>query len=1014
MAGRDITTDERHWGSLEAREGPAAMAASHGAEFTEPPALHPPTAIERREFLKLMGASLMLGTLGCARKPVEKIIPYVNQPEELTPGVASWYSSTCAGCCAGCGLLVKTREGRPIKLEGNPAHPINRGGLCARGQGHLLGLYDPDRLREPMRGRRDGTFTAVAWADADTAISAQCAEIRQAGGKVVVWSGSVTSPTTRQLIAAFLQRFQAGEHVEYEPAAPEAVQEANVRTYGTSQVPRYRFEAASVIVTFGADFLGTWISPVEFAKAFGEHRHAEQRSMGQLIAFEAGLSLTGTNADRYVPVRAGDEVAVALALAHELIVQRQQSRYAGDAALRDRLAPYAVEQVAGHTGVAADAMRETVEALWQARSRGLVLGGPPRGMHDVALQVVVNLLNSALENDGATIDHERAPSQQVRSAFAAVRRVCDEMRAGRVAALVVYRTDPLFTMPAELDAAAAFARVPLVICCDERMHATAAAADWICPDVDTFEGWNDAEPHAGLWTLFQPTIAPLHNVRPFQDSLLQWGGLGETSWYTYLRAEWEGRVRQLVGSSQSPRVFWETALQTGFVTTEAYRQATTTAERLMPARGVRSGALGGLPRLTRRTAGELRLVLYASVAQFDGRAPNNGWLQELPDPVTKISWGNYLSIAPKTAKRLGVKDGDVVRLSVGKRTVELPVHRQPKLHESTVMVAVGYGQRHAGRIGDGVGADVYPLQQLADGPVWGGMAVTVEKSGRVHRLALMQDHHAIEGRPIVQETTLAAYLDDPAAGRDGTTHPLESMWPEHQYPGHKWGMAIDLSTCIGCHACMVACQAENNVPIVGRDQVIRGRDMHWLRIDRYYSGDVDNPAVVFQPMLCQQCDNAPCETVCPTLATVHSQEGLNIQAYNRCVGTRYCANNCPYKVRRFNYFEYSKQYVEPLNLVLNPDVVVRSRGVMEKCTFCVQRIKEGKGVAKDHGRERVIDGEILTACQQSCPTEAITFGDMNDPASRVAQLRKSPRGFSVLAELNTRPNVTYLTKVRNG
>jgi MoCo/4Fe-4S cofactor protein with predicted Tat translocation signal len=1006
-------TKPHFWGSLDEFEGKAEVCERQGKEFTSPPELSPPTEVERREFLKLMGASLLLGTMGCARKPIEKVIPYVNQPEEITPGVANWYTSVTSDLGGGCGLLVKTREGRPIKLEGNPDHPMTRGGLNARAQASLLDLYDPDRLKGPMRVARDsGASSATSWKIIDQQIVDHLSRMRQGLGRVAVLTGANLGPTSKRLVADFLGKFSGSRHVAFDASLPEAIGLAQEAAYGERVTPRYRFDRADLIVSFGADFLGTWLSPVEFAKDFSSGRRVESGEMSRLVVFEGGLTLTGANADAHHPLRPGDEIYVALALAHELVVKRRVSAVAGDAGITKALAPYDIASVATHTGIAAADLELTATQLWAARGKGLVVGGAPKGAHAVALEVVVNLLNSLLENDGVTVDSAVAPSQQAQSTFADLASLITEMHAGKIGFLLIADCDPLLTLSPHLKFAQALKKVPMVVTAADHLHATARASDWVAPTSHALERWDDASPQRGLYSIGQPTIAPLHETRTFQDSLITWGRLDVADWYAYLRAAWGGRIRAAVNASEGPRAFWEEALHQGYVATAQYLGARD-VERLSQARTVNARALTKLPSLPKAARDGLWLALYASVAQADGSTPNNGWLQELPDPVSKVSWGNYLSMAPATAKRLGLTDGDVVEVTRGETTIELPIVRQPKMHPAALMVAVGHGQEQIGRVGSHVGTDVYPLQQAGrDLPQWQGLAVTLRATGKTDPLALMQDHHTLDGRAIIKETTLAAYQDDPQSGNaKHHHHEIPSMWPKHEYPGHKWGMSIDLTTCIGCSACMIGCQAENNIPIVGKKEVMRGRDMHWIRLDRYYGGEADNPTVTFQPMLCQHCDNAPCETVCPVLATIHNDEGLNVQAYNRCVGTRYCANNCPYKVRRFNFFDYHQQYVEPMNLVLNPDVTVRTRGVMEKCTFCVQRIKESKGLAKDVGKA-LEDGDVQTACQQSCPTNAIAFGDVNNAQTHVAKHRKSPRGFHVLEETNVQPNVTYMTKVR--
>ncbi len=997
----------KYWGSLSALYDTPEHQAGEKREFTEPPGLNPPDGTTRREFLKLMGASLMMATVGCTRRPVEKIIPYVHQPEEITPGMAAWYASTCGGCSAACGIVAKVREGRPVKLEGNPEHPLSRGGLCARGQASLLDLYDPDRLQHPLKvARGAGSHTDTTWESADAAIVAQLKTMQSSGKNVAVLTGATSSSATRALIAKFVDTFPGAKHVAFEAVVPEEIAVAQEVSYGSRLVPHYRFDQAQYILSFGADFLGTWISPVEFAKDFRAARNVDAGKMARFVAFEGALSLTGTNADEYVALKPGDELAIAMALAHEIIVKSGKSSYAGDAAVKGALEKFSVEAVAASTGVAADVLRRIAKELMAARGQGLVVGGAPKVANAVALQVAVNLLNSALENDGVTIDWS-APSHQADSNFDQLTALIAAMRAGKIGALIIHGSDPLLTLPAALGFANALKNVDLVVSCVDRVTATAAASDFVCPDLHYLENWNDANPQQGVFSVAQPVIGALYNLRAFQDSLIVWGALPAKSWAEFLQQHWQDKIAPQVNGFSSFTALWQETLRHGVVVAGNRHTA---AGRVAPAREVASAALSTLK--VEMPVGELRLALYPSVAHYDGRAMNNGWLHELPDPVTKVTWENYISMAPKTALALGVNEWDVVNVRAGDQHAELTVHLQPKLHAGAAMVALGYGQSTAGHVGNGVGVNVFPLQTVGNhGLAWSGQSISIATTGKKNRLAPTQEHHTIMDRPIIMETTWDEFKKDPHAGTPESEE-LITMWPAHEYTGYRWGMAIDLTACTGCSACMIACQVENNVPIVGKEQVIVGRDMHWLRIDRYYSGDEANADVVHQPMLCQQCENAPCETVCPTLATYHDAEGLNMQTYNRCVGTRYCANNCPYKVRRFNYFDYSQQYRAPLNEVFNPDVTVRTKGVMEKCTFCVQRIIAGKDSAKDAKRS-VRDGDIRTACQQSCPSDAIVFGDTNDPNSRVSKLRAAARGYKVLENLNAKPQITYLSKVRN-
>src|SRR3989338_5866040 len=991
-----------YWGSIEELQQIADFQTTPGKEFVAPPMKQEATSMERRTFLKLMGASALAASISCSRRPVEKIIPYVHKPEEITPGIANWYASTCGECSAACGTLIKTREGRPIKIEGNKKHPLSGGGLCARGQASLLNLYDPDRLREPAAvDRRSGEYTATTWELLDRSIQGELQKLKESSKKVVIFTDPIVSPSTKALIDEFLIPYR-GLHIAYSPLFPEELLEANSVSFGERKLPQYRLDRAELLVSFGADFLGTWISPVEFARQFSKARRVDEGKMLRFVAIEAALSLSGTNADEYIPVAAGDELFVALALAHELIVRGGKSAYAGNPIITEVLRNYSIERVAKTLKLETAQLQHLATQLWKSRGKSLLLGGPVHGKYGRELQIVLNLLNSALMNDGATIDWDTATAT-TSSSYRDIVKLVEEMKQEKVGAVILASFNPAFVLPQTLGFADALKQVPLVIdCSDKKTETTQAATTQSAPMTHALEMWNDAEPAKGLYSIAQPVISPLYQNRSFQDSLIRWGAMNAKNWYSYLQTWWQKNVHR---SSESFARFWEKALHEGFVDHVSNRHDVRSSSR-----NFSSSALSGFPEMPKPGA-TLTLALVPSLAIFDGRYVNNSWLQELPDPLSKITWENYLSLSPATAERMGISQGEVIEIEAGEMKAKLPVHIQPKLSPSTMMVSVGYGQSFGGSIGGGTGVNVYPLQKGESSALqWNGIDVNITTTGKKVDLAVTQGHHNIENRPIVFEATWEEFQKDPSSGIE---HPhLLTMWKEREYPKERWGMAIDMTACTGCNACVVACQAENNVPVVGKDQVLRGREMHWLRVDRYYTGDLENPDTYHQPMPCQQCEAAPCETVCPVLATFHSDDGLNMMTYNRCVGTRYCSNNCPYKVRRFNFFEYSENFEEPQQLALNPDVTVRTRGVMEKCTFCIQRVQEKRHEAKLEGRE-LKDGEIQTACQQSCPAQAIVFGNLNDPKSEVSKRAASKRGYHVLADLNTRPSVTYLSKIRN-
>ncbi len=1013
----------RYWVSLEDFSGDPAVLKTRQEEFFSKPESvmeeldKGDAAFSRRDMLKLAGVAAVFAAAGCARKPVEKLSPYVNQPEEIIPGIPVWYASTCGECAAGCGVLVKTREGRPIKMEGNPDHPLNAGKLCATGQASVLNLYDPDRLRKPVKlSRPGGMKQEIVWQQADGDISQS---LKTTGGKVRLLTGTIHGPARRRLVSDFLSSFPGARHVTYDAISEEEIRTAQGISYGEAVLSRYRFDKAEVLVLLGGDPLAGSHSPVEFARGFAAGRKVKDGAMSKVISFEPVLSLTGSSADLHYQVKPEDLVKVVLGLANELVVIQGRSAFAGNAAVISALRPYSAATVEREAGLPEGSIKATAGELWKARGKSLIYAGGmmANDRSAISLQMAVNFLNSALENEGVTVDGTSSPSNQSQSSFADVLDLIADMKAGRVEVLIISGCNPVYSLPSSAGFAEALQRVKKVVYLGDRVDETGELCDYVLPVTHPLESWGDAEPQKGVFSLMQPTLRPIFDSRSFEDSLLSFartskaGVLGSFSgtFNDYLKLVWQKEIYARYNLAGSFADFWKNALRRGVFSVRNLDDAAT------PRRfKIESLAQIGRPG---KVDSPYRLALWVSGIQQDGRHQNNAWLLETPDPVSKITWDNFVSVAPKTADGLGLKESDVVKLSASGMEAEIPVHIQPGMHPEVLAVAVGWGRKKTGRYGDGVGTNAFGWGKIEKNRLLtSALPVEISKTGRTNPLASVQHHHVMEGRPVVQEATLAEYRQNPKAGHPEHQEELISMWKPHEYKAEKWGMAIDLNACIGCNACVTACQSENNIPTVGKDQVARGREMHWIRIDRYYSGEPENPEVVHQPMLCQHCDNAPCETVCPTLATTHSADGLNQQIYNRCVGTRYCSNNCPYKVRRFNFYQYSHFYDEPgqspLELVLNPDVTVRTRGIMEKCTFCVQRIREGRERAKELGKP-LADGSIVTACQQTCPAEAIVFGDLNNPESQVAKMAQEARGYHVLEVLNTRPAITYLTKIRN-
>jgi molybdopterin-containing oxidoreductase family iron-sulfur binding subunit len=977
-----------------------------------------PSGASRRTFLKLAGFALAGTALaGCQRAPVRHALPFLVQPEESVPGRSYHYASVCGGCGAGCGVLVKNRDGRPIKLEGNPKHPLSRGGLCAAGQASLLGLYDRHRLSQPLRSGQP-----AEWAAIDQAIRSQLQAIRSQGKAVRFLTGSLASPTTRALIGRFLGR--EGGHVVHDNRFCSAILEAHARTHGARLLPHYRMGGAEVIVGFDADFLGTWIAPVEFTAAYQKARRPQgtPARMSYHVQLESRLSLTGSKADQRLAVAPGDLGSIMSHLAARLATK------AGVLMPRGRLdAPAVSSRFLDHLA----------DTLWETQKRrqhSLVLCGS----QDVSHQVLCNFINAILGNYGTTVDLARS-SQQLQSNDGDLDKLQRELHAGQVGALFVYQCNPAHDLPGGEALAEDLKRVPLLVACAERLDETARLARFVCPVPHYLESWSDGEAVNGVVSVAQPVIEPLGNTRSLLESLGAWmgeskGGRPQPA-YEVLRGAWEKDVFPRFKGGGTFEAFWNQTLHDG---------AAEVTPRPIKIPTFNRNAVQLVPRTT-AADGTYSVVLYPKVGMPDASHAYNPWLHELPDPISKVTWDNYACLAPATADQLGVKDGGVVRLETSDAggssgMLELPVLVQPGQHERVVAVALGYGSRLSERFADigpdwleagpTVGPDGLVGKNAAPLLSWSGGSlrlvrdgVLLKKTDRHHPLASTQSYHRLsvpahlaqqgkETRPIVHETTLAATRQGPARIPLPLAQRQEELWPEdHAAGGRRWGMVIDHNACTGCSACVIACQVENNIPVVGKDEVRRHREMHWLRLDRYYTDHDGGVDVLHQPMLCQHCGNAPCEPVCPVLATVHSAEGLNQQIYNRCVGTRYCANNCPYKVRRFNWFDYAHDDTLQ-NLSLNPDVTVRSRGVMEKCTFCVQRIQEAKAEAGREGRP-LKDGDVQTACQQSCPAQAIVFGNLNDPRSEVSRLAHSPRRYRALEELNVRPAVTYLTLVRN-
>ncbi len=993
----------------------------------------------RRDFLKLMGFSVAAASLAACEAPVRKAIPYLNKPVEVDPGIANYYASTYINGGDYCSILVKTREGRPIKIEGNKLSKISGGGTSAQVEASVLSLYDKARITDPFIGEAKSS-----WEEVDTQIKTKLASIVAKGGKIAIVSKTILSPTTRRVIDEFIAKYPGSELVVYDPISSNGLLNANAISFGKRAVPNYAFNKVDVVVSFSADFLGTWINPIKFAADFAQTRKLgkNKKAMSRLYSFESNLSLTGSNADYRIPVRSSSEGLLVVALYNEVL------KKAGLPVTKTNV----IEEAAS--------IQKAANDLWNARGKSLVVSGS----NDENVQIVVNKINDLLGNYGKTIDLVNHLNLR-QGDDTAMSKFVDSLNGGRTNGVIFLNCNPVYDHFRGAEISEAIGKLDLSVSTSDRIDETADISEYKAPDHHFLESWNDAEPARGSFSLTQPTISPLFNTRQSGDSLLSWAGAGK-SYYDFLQENWKENQFASQSKESNFQHFWDQSLHDGVFTTASSEETEELSFNVEI-----SNVLQSIAKNYTATNSNPELVLYTKISMGDGSQANNPWLQELPDPISKACWDNYLTVSQKWAEENGVKMVESKTklgiVSANGSEFKLPILVQPGQKEGTFGIALGYGRKKAGKVAENIGVNVFPLlgakNANLNGTISEGVALSV--TTEEYDLAQTQTHHTFMAREnVIQEATLSDYKNDPEAGRfhphiatsdvlakelgleKGSVPPRAiSLWKGHEYPNHHWAMAIDLNSCTGCSACTISCQAENNVPVVGKDEVVARREMHWIRIDRYYSSDADksdriglekassNPEVTFMPMMCQQCNNAPCETVCPVAATTHSTEGLNQMTYNRCIGTRYCANNCPYKVRRFNWFKYhdnndrfdmnSSMSSDLGKMVLNPDVTVRSRGVMEKCSFCVQRIQAGKLEAKKEGR-RPVDGEITTACASACPTNAIVFGDLKDPNSKVVELLqfeesekfqevKEPRAFNVLEDINVKPNIWYFTKIRN-
>jgi MoCo/4Fe-4S cofactor protein with predicted Tat translocation signal len=1042
------TGGKQYWRSLEALADTPEFQDYLHREFPENATewLDP---VGRRSFLKLMSASLALAgvSAACTAQPDELIVPYVRQPEEEIPGRPLFFATAMTLGGVATGLLVESHEGRPTKAEGNPDHPGSLGATDLYAQGSLLTLYDPDRSQSIVQLGEIRPWSAFITA-VRAGLSAQAAS---KGAGLRILTETVASPTLGAQLQQVLAANPAAKWIQWEPVPTADNSRAGLRSaLGQYVQPVYDFSKADIVVSLDADFLSSeGAANLRYARQFASRRRldAEPDRLNRLYVIEPTPSVTGMNADHRLPLKASAIDGFARAIASGV--------------------------GAGGAGATVPAgsdahVKAIVEDLQAHRGTSLVVAGeaqPP------AVHAVAHAINQALGNVGATVTYQPTTEIVASDQHAALRELVSDMNAGRVQMLLLIgESNPVQTAPADLNFADAMSKVQTRFHSGLFLDETATLSHWHVPAAHYLEAWSDARTIDGTVTIVQPLIQPMYGGKSAHEIVQTLLERPERPGYDLVREYWMRQPGTMVAASEpaapaaparqaTPTVApqpagaqagasrqgnqpaeqnlaaavaaqtapppptpeqraaaafernWRRWLHDGFIPGTAFSAAGAAPVPVQQAQAPTAPAPQALPAPQAPIAG-LEVNFRRDPTIYDGRFANNGWLQELPKPVTKLTWDNAALIAPATAERLDVENGDIVEVTHEGRRLRVPVWINPGHAQDALTIHLGYGRTRAGRIGNATGFNAYVLRGSAS--PWFG-AAEVAATGDHYRLVSTQDHWTLEGRNIVRSAPLEEFKTTPTFAKEMEHLKLDkpiSLYPVHEYTGQQWGMAIDMNTCTGCTACVVACVAENNIPVVGKEQVGRNREMHWLRVDRYYTGPLDNPDTFLQPLPCQQCENAPCEVVCPVAATVHSDEGLNDMVYNRCVGTRYCSNNCPYKVRRFNFLLYQDWNTSTFKLQRNPDVTVRSRGIMEKCTYCVQRINNARIQAKREDRE-IRDGEVLTACQSVCPTDAIVFGNINDPNSRVAKLKASPRNYSMLDELNTRPRTTYLAAVRN-
>jgi molybdopterin-containing oxidoreductase family iron-sulfur binding subunit len=990
----------------------------------------------RRKFLALLSASAAVAASGCSNfRDKGVIVPYNKKPEEVTIGLPTYYASTCTGCSYACGILIKTMEGRPIKVDGNPDHPVSKGKICAAGQAAVMSLYDPERLKNPAERPDKTNPKDISWAEADDKIISQLKSAASSGKEIAIVTQTVNSPSLKKLLTEdFKTAYPTSKVYSYELFSESARNSAFEKCYGAKVFPVVQLEKANVILALESDFLGTDGNKVENSRMYAERRDVNNgKEFNRLYAVEGNASVTGMNADYRIILRSDAIEEFVLSLLNEFIVKERLSGFGADAGINSKLQSYDLKNFIAKNNINAEAAEHLISDLKKNQGSSFVTVG---SMFPESTHIAVNLLNEVLGNTKLYSKDVLNTEQIPLSSKAELENLASDLKSGKVGAVIHLDSNPVYHLPADYGYADALKNAGLVISLTESVNESSAMSSYVLPINSMFESWGDFQTRNNYSSLQQPVISPLYDTRQKEDILLTWiKGTKESFsadlYHKYLMDNWKNTVLTGTASESQFMKEWNAALNDGAVSIK-----TNTAAGVSENSGFKSEAVINT-NFKLKAGNEYVLLLTRNTTIGDGRFANNGWLQELPKPLSRMVWDNCAVISVQTSKSLGLKSNDLINVTTAAGKIEVPVFVQPGVAEGVIAIELGYGRSVCGIVGKDVGVNANKLMSK-NGTVsqWIYNDTKIEKAGGTYELISTQEHYAFDEpllkdiqyrREIIQEGTYLQFKENPHFLHDRHTKYSEeeteklkvgSINEQYVHTGTKWGMAIDLNKCTGCNECAAACNVENNIPVVGKDQVKANREMHWIRIDRYYSGTPEVPKTSFQPMLCQHCDFAPCENVCPVAATTHSADGLNGMAYNRCVGTRYCSNNCPYKVRRFNYFNFrdrfrdSIQQEESFSLMANPEVTVRSRGVMEKCTFCIQRIMEERQNAIQENRY-IKGSNVKTACQEACNTNAITFGDKNDKESELYKLNNSSIAYSVLEEIKVKPNVTYLAKLRN-